>query len=204
MINMSETHPVTIYLLLTNKLGPQWLQYDMMIIDTIIKREFGIDEISEPTLNKILSIMTANQSDSVYVNAFAFEKSALGLCSKPLEMLKEQQEQLNMQDIVFTIDVLDRVTPYDDVYDNFGKEIMNFISDVLASKEIYIYSPTKIVSSPLEPAFNASLNEYLLKLHQYFYLHLVLVMMLMFILNGLILSIFQKILQAQFLFNIML
>lgn len=162
-LNMSETHPVTIYLLLTNKLGPQWLQYDMMIIDTIIKREFGIDEISEPTLNKILSIMTANQSDSVYVNAFAFEKSALGLCSKPLEMLKEQQEQLNMQDIVFTIDVLDRVTPYDDVYDNFGKEIMNFISDVLASKEIYIYSPTKIVSSPLEPAFNASLNEYLLK-----------------------------------------
>lgn len=161
--NSAETHPVTIYLMLTNKLGPQWLQYDMMIIDTIIKREFNINDISEPTLNKILAIMTANQSDSVYTNAYTFEKTAIALCSKPLVMLEEQQNRLNMQDIVFTIDVLDRVTPYDDVYDNFGKEIMNFISDVLAEKEIYIYSPTKIVSSPLEPAFNTSLNEYLLK-----------------------------------------
>lgn len=158
----SETHPVAIYLYLTEKLGVDWINYDMAIVDEIIKRELNLDDIPETTLNKVFAIMSANQSTNAYTNAHAFEKIVISLCAKPLDILANQMETISLQDVAFAIDVLDRVTPYDDIYDNFSKEVMNYMADLLSAKEIYIYNPTKIVSSPLEPAFNINLNEKLL------------------------------------------
>lgn len=162
-LKTSDAHPVAIYLILCQKFGMEWLQYDIAVMDDIVKSEFNIDELPETNSAKISAILMANQSDNVYVNAYAFEKTVLSLCSKPVDFLSSQVEDVSIQDIVFAIDVLDRVTPYDDIYDNFSKETLNYMATVLADKELYVYNPTNIVGSDLEPAFNETINELLIR-----------------------------------------
>lgn len=159
----SATHPVVIYLMLTSHFGTEWLTYDIAAIERIIKTEFNLEDIPETNLNKVIAILMANQSDNPYQNAYAFEKTILSLCSKPVDFLDNQVNSVLAQDIVFTIDVLDRVTPYDDIYDNFSNEVLNYIADVLSDKEMYTYNVINIVGSPMEPAFNEMLNENILK-----------------------------------------
>lgn len=157
--NSSSTHPVTLYLLLIKKIGIDALNYDPMIIGDIIKKAFGINSISEIVMDKIQVILMANQSMNIYTNAYAFEKAVLGLCSKPINFLASQKQDVKFQDLVFAIDVLDRITPFDDIYDNFSKEVINYMADVLSDNKIFVYCPTNILGSPLEPAFNEFLNE---------------------------------------------
>lgn len=157
-----NAHPVAIYLYLTTKLGLEWLTYEISIIESIIKAEFNLKDIPDSTLNKIMSILAANQSDNPFINAYSFEKVSLSLCSKSIDFLSKEVKNLSIQDVAFTLDVLDRVTPYDDIYDNFSAEVMNYMCDVLVDKDMYIYYPTNIISSPLEPAFTQLLNEMLL------------------------------------------
>lgn len=162
-LRTSDAHPVSIYLILCQRFGMEWLQFDIVIMEDIVKSEFNLDEIPETNLAKISAILMANQSDNVYINAYAFEKAVLSLCSKPVDFLQSQVNDINIQDIVFAIDILDRVTPYDDIYDNFSKETLNYMATVLANKEFYVYSPTNIIGSDLEPAFNETLNELLVR-----------------------------------------
>ena len=162
-LKTSDAHPVAIYLILCQRFGMEWLQYDIAVMEDIVKSEFDLDEIPETNSAKISAILMANQSDNVYINAYAFEKTVLSLCSKPVDFLQSQVEDINIQDIVFAIDVLDRVTPFDDIYDNFSKETLNYMATVLANKEIYVYNPTNIIGSDLEPAFNETLNELLVR-----------------------------------------
>lgn len=162
-LKTSEAHPVAIYLILSQRFGMEWLQYDIAVIEDIVKSEFGLDELPETNAGKISAILMANQSENVYTNAYAFEKAVLSICSKPVDFMQSQIEDINIQDIVFAIDVLDRVTPHDDIYDNFSKETLNYMANVLANKELYVYNPTNIIGSDLEPAFNETLNELLVR-----------------------------------------
>lgn len=159
----SNTHPVIIYLFLTVKLGLGWLNYDISIIERIIKAECNLEEIPEATLNKVYTILMANQSDNVYRLPYGFEKAVLSLTSKPVEFLEDQKESIKIQDIAYAIDVLDRVTPYDDIYDNFSDAVLNYICDVLSDQDMYVYNPTSIIGSEKEPIFNSLVNEKLLK-----------------------------------------
>lgn len=159
----SEAHPVAIYLILCQRFGMEWIGFDIAVMEDIVKSEFGIDEIPETNSAKISAILMANQSDNVYINAYAFEKTVLSLCSKPVDFLESQIDSISIQDIVFTVDILDRVTPYDDIYDNFSKETLTYIATVLAGKELYVYSPSNIIGSDLEPAFSETLNELLIR-----------------------------------------
>lgn len=162
-IKTSSTHPVLIYLLLIDRFGLEWLNYDIATINEIVRTEFEIDDFPEANKNKIMTILMANQSNTPFVNAYAFEKAVLSLCSKPIDFMKKEKEFINVQDIVFAIDVLDRVTPYDDIYDNFSLEVFNYIADVLSDNEMYVYRPTNIIMSQLEPVFTERLNEILIK-----------------------------------------
>lgn len=159
----SSTHPVVIYLMLTARFGTEWLTYDIAAIERIIKSEFEIEDMPEANLNKIIAILMANQSNNPYQNAYSFEKTVLSICAKPVDFMSNQVSSIQVQDIVFSIDVLDRVTPYDDIYDNFSNEVLNYIADVLSEKEMYVYNVTNIVGSPMEPAFNEILNDHVLK-----------------------------------------
>lgn len=162
-LTSSSIHPVVIYLFLLKHYGVEWLKFDIGIIEEILKREFELEEINDSSLNKIMTIMVANQSDSIYTNSYAFEKAVLSLCSKPVDFMNREKENISIQDIVFTIDVLDRVTKNDDIYDNFSAEVIDFIVTILSEKGMYLYSPTSIISSPLEPQFKEIINEFLLR-----------------------------------------
>lgn len=162
-LKTSSVHPVLLYLVLCDRFGLEWLQYDIAAINDIVRTEFDIDDLPEANKNKIMTIMMANQSNTPFENAYAFEKAVLSVCSKPIDFMKKEREFINIQDIVFAIDVLDRVTPYDDIYDNFSLEVFNYIADVLSDKELYIYSPTNIIMSELEPVFAERLNDVLIK-----------------------------------------
>lgn len=162
-LKTSSVHPVLLYLVLSERFGLEWLQYDIAAINDIVRTEFDIDDLPEANKNKIMTIMMANQSNTPFENAYAFEKAVLSVCSKPVDFMKKEKEFINVQDIVFAIDVLDRVTPYDDIYDNFSLEVFNYIADVLSDRELYIYSPTNIIMSELEPVFAERLNSALIK-----------------------------------------
>lgn len=162
----SETHPVILYLIMVEKFGIEWLTYDIAIIERIVKTGFNIEDIPETVLNKIISILVVNQSNNPFTNAYAFEKILLSFCSKPIDFFRNEKESISIQDVVFTIDIMDRVTPFDDIYDNFSGEVLNYISDTLSQKELYLYAPTNIISSPMEPAFNELLNGKLLEMNK--------------------------------------
>ncbi|MGL5715929.1 MAG: hypothetical protein ACRCX2_23135 [Paraclostridium sp.] len=160
----SDIHPVVYYLVLTNKYGFEWLKYDLSILEKIIRTGFGLDDdINIIAMDKIMAIHTANNSENVYKNAYCFEKITLSLCEKPVDFSTTTPELLNIDNIIYAIDVLDRVTPLDDIYDNFSPEVLSYICKVLSSNDIYIYNPSSIMSSPTEPAFNEMINEFLLR-----------------------------------------
>lgn len=164
IFHLSDIHPVVYYLALTKKFGVDWIKLDTAILQQTIEKSFGLTEsISDIAFNKIMAIHTANQSMNVYQNSFCFEKIILSLTDKPVDFFERDHSQLNIDDIVYSIDVLDRVTPFDDIYDNFSEEVFDYIASVLTDKQLYAYNPINILSSPMEPAFNDLLNEYLVK-----------------------------------------
>lgn len=161
----SSIHPVIYYLLLTQKLSTEWFNYDPMALVKIVESEFNLEEpLSDSALDKILSIQAANKSGAIYTVPHAFEKIVRAFNDKPVDFLEREDDDLDVDDFAFAIDVLDRVTPYDDVYDNFSAEVLDYISSALAKKDSRCYLPSYIVGSPLEPKFQELLNNSLLRI----------------------------------------
>lgn len=160
----SSIHPVIYYLLLTQRLSTEWFDYDPMALVKIVESEFNLEQpLSDSALDKILSIQAANKSDAVYSVPHAFEKVVRAFNDKPIDFLEREDDDLDVDDFAFAIDVLDRVTPYDDIYDNFSPEVLDYIASTLAKKDSRCYAPSYIVGSPLEPKFQEVLNEILLR-----------------------------------------
>lgn len=161
----SSIHPVIYYLLLTQKLSTEWFNYDPMALVKIVESEFNLEEpLSDSALDKILSIQATNKSEAIYTVPHAFEKVVRAFNDKPVDFLEREDEDLDVDDFAFAIDILDRVTPYDDIYDNFSPEVLDYISSALAKKDSRCYLPSYIVGSPLEPKFQEALNNSLLKI----------------------------------------
>lgn len=159
----TNIHPVIYYKLLTDKYGQDWFNFDLHALIKIIEDDFGLDEIGDIALNKIMSIQVLNKKDTiVYDSCHAFEKIMRSFINKPIDFLKREDDDIDIDDIAFCIDVMDRVTPNDDVYELLGPNIFDYIVSALSKREIYLFSPTEIVGSPTEPKFNILLNYSLL------------------------------------------
>lgn len=164
IFSISSTHPVIYFLVLTQKLKDKWFDYDPMALIKIIETEFKLTEpICDSALDKILSIKTANISNSVYEVPHAFEKVVRAFNNKPIDFLEKEDDDLDIDDFVFAIDVLNRVTPFDDIYDNFSPEVLDYIARVLAQRNTRCYAPSHVAFSPLEPTFQEIVNDVLLK-----------------------------------------
>lgn len=160
---LSEIHPVVYYIVLNNKYGLQWMEFDIDALLIMIQKDFQLtEEIGDIAMDKILAIHTLNNSERCYKLAFVFEKIVLSLTDKPVNFLEKEDSKLSMDDIVYAIDVMDRVTPLDDIYDNFSSEVLTYICNILANNEIYCYNPSNIISSPTEPAFTELVNDSLI------------------------------------------
>lgn len=160
----NDIHPVIYHLVLTSKYGLGWFSFMPESLMITIQKDFGlVEEIGDIPLNKILSVQIANKSMTIFESAFAFEKIINSFCNKPIDFFQKQEDFIDISDIIFTVDILDRVTPLDDIYDNFSPEVITFICNILAKSGIFVYYPTAIISSPLEPAFQDIINENLIK-----------------------------------------
>jgi hypothetical protein len=105
----------------------------------MIEKDFALKRpIDDIALNKILSIKVANSGDKVYLNRHAFEKVVRSFNDKPVDFMERETDDLDLQDFAVALDSLNRVTPYDNVYDNFSPEVYNYMAQVLADKENYI------------------------------------------------------------------
>lgn len=159
----SSIHPVIYFLALSKSFKDEWFNYDPMALIKIIEVEFKLTEpICDSALDKILSIQVANNSQSAYTTAHAFEKVVRAFNNKPIDFLEKEDDDLDIDDFVFAIDVLNRVTPHDDIYDNFSTEVIDYMCKVLAEKETRCYAPTHVAFSPLEPSFQEIVNDILL------------------------------------------
>jgi hypothetical protein len=133
-------HPVVYFLKLTQKYGFEWVDFSSHAIMQMIEKDFALKRpIDDIALNKILSIKIANSGDKVYLNRHAFEKVVRSFNDKPVDFMERETDDLDLQDFAIALDALNRVTPYDNVYDNFSPEVYNYMAQVLADKENYIW-----------------------------------------------------------------
>ena len=159
----NDIHPVVYFLILTQKYGFAWFDFDPTALVKIIEDDFNVSEgIESVPLNKILSIQVANNSDTPFNSYHAFEKVIRSFAGKKIDFLKRESDDLDISDIAFAIDILDRVTPNDDIYDNFSPDIFDYLTKILSENENYTYMPSMIVGSPSESQFNEILNYSLL------------------------------------------
>lgn len=160
----NDIHPGVYYVALNKKYGLEWMSYEQDPLMVIIEKDFNLTEgISDIPLNKILSIQVCNTSEMPYQSRHAFEKVIRSFSNKPIDFLKRETDDMNEVDIAFGIDIMDRITPYDDIYDNFSQDVFSHIVQILAQKDLRAYMPSAITGSEKEPEFNEAVNNALLK-----------------------------------------
>lgn len=164
MFLKSGIHPVIYFLELNKKYGLDWITYDPEALIKMITADYNLPvEIDDSALNKILCIQIANNNRITYENPHVFEKAVRAFNDKPIDFMQAENSDLNVDDFAFAIDILDRVTPYDDIYDNFNGEVLGYIATSLTKVNSKVYLPSYILGSPMEPQFTEALNEVLLK-----------------------------------------
>jgi len=161
IFELSTIHPLVYKAVLDKKYGKQWVNFDSYATVRIIEKDFLQGrQINDIALNKIIAIQTVNAPENIiFTNHHAFEKAVRCFTDKPIDFLRRENEDLDISDFVFAIDIIQR-SMYDgsDVYQKFSAEVIQYIADVLAKKEIYTYEPMENKKTSMEPAFCALLN----------------------------------------------
>jgi hypothetical protein len=159
-----DIHPAIYFMALTKKYTIEWMNFDIDVLISIIEKDFNLENgIEDTALNKILSIQTCNTSQIPYQSLHAFEKIIRCFNNKPVNFLEREINDMGMVDIAFGIDIMDRVTPYDDIYDNFSNEVFGHIIQILANSDVRFFLPSAITKSEKEPEFYDKLNGGLLE-----------------------------------------
>jgi RNAse (barnase) inhibitor barstar len=159
----ANIHPVIYFLVLTRKYTADWITWEPAALINVLEKDFGLKEgVADIPLNKILSIQVANKSDAAYVQHHAFEKVIRSFNNKPVDFLTRQTGDMTMEDLAFGLDMLEQVTPHDDIYDNFSDNVMDHMVDILVAEESKLYYPMSITGTKLEQDFVKELNVRLL------------------------------------------
>lgn len=155
-------HPAIYFLLLTSKYGYEWVDFDSAALIQIIEKEFALTRpIGDIPINKIFSIKASNNGHVAYTSRHVFEKIIRSFNNKPIDFLTRENNDLNLEDFIFGLDAMNRVTPYDNIYDNFSPEVYDYIVKVLADKENYVWG-VNVTGTPEEEQFITILNYSLL------------------------------------------
>lgn len=158
----NDISPIVYFLLLTSKYGHEWVNFDNTALISIIEKDFYLTRsIGDIPLNKIYSVKVANISDTIYESRHAFEKVIRSVNNKPIDFFVRENTDLNLEDFVFGLDIINRVTPYDNIYDNFSPEVYDYMVKVLANREIYAWT-VNVTGTEEENQFITMLNYSLL------------------------------------------
>lgn len=157
---VSNIHPVIYYLVLMLKYDMDWVDFVPTAIPAILEKDFGLSApISDGALNKIYSIQVVNRTQNVFESPHALEKVIRAFNDKPIDFtIKEGSEP---SEIAFAIDIINRVTPNDNIYDNFSDYVHEYITDSCIKNNVFYFAPT-IIDTKEELDFVNSINESIL------------------------------------------
>lgn len=139
-------HPIQILLDLRRHFGYEWPEWDQVVLLKKVEQEFG--DVSEVTVNKILSIQVALVRDSTWIDMDVFEKTGVSFSNKiPIWGILQP---LDLDEMAFTCGVLDRIEDMD-AEENpnrmYGDEVRGYISAVLLDNGVFVTPP----NCPLPP-----------------------------------------------------
>lgn len=155
----STTHPKIYYLVLNNRFGKEWIEYDPEALIKIIETEFGLTEaIYDRALDKILCIHNICNSTDCLTNSFIFEKTARALNHKPISFT-EWEYNLTPGELVNALQIIDELTPTNDIFDDLSEQVVSYISKAFVIGDCRAILPNRnIISSDLEQRFFEILN----------------------------------------------
>ena len=155
----ADVHPIIYFDLLNQKYGAEWYHLDPYVLIKNIEVDFTKNvPIDSDALNKILSIQSLNNSSTPYSSYHAFEKIVRSFNDKAIDFERRENEDLDSFSFAFAIDIMEKVTPTIDVYGRFSPDVIDYIAQTLAKREIYLYAPTVGVYTPYREYFISILN----------------------------------------------
>lgn len=161
----NNIHPMIYFEELTKRYGNDWLSFDPDILIDEIEKDYKT-KVEEIPMNKILTVQLLNVSSYPFVNPFCFEKCVRSLNDKPIDF-EEWQTNNSGGEIMFAIQVMDDLTPGDNIFDNFSELVVKYIVDILAAQDYYtITVKDSVINSELEKNFFDILNSDLLAARQ--------------------------------------
>lgn len=156
----ANIHPLIYYDLLMKQYGEVWIDVEAQVLIRLIEQNFTDGEpINQAALNKVLSLQAVNKAELVYTSMHAFEKVVRSFSSKPIDFERKESEDISVVDLAFGIDVLQKSTTHTDIYGVFSPDVIQYIADTVAARDVYGFYPQYPgVPTLFQDAFELILN----------------------------------------------
>ena len=146
---MNEVNPVIYDRILTKKYGKSWTEIDLPAIIKMIEVDFSLNESGIPDipLNKIMSVYTCFSQETLnaFVRPLAFEKIVRSFNDLPIDFLRQETDGIGVNELVYGIYVYEKLMERVgiDVYTLFSDEILQYIAELLYSKDVIVLLPLR-------------------------------------------------------------
>jgi len=159
----TEVHPM-IYAKVLDKKYKNWTSYDPEVLISEIERDFAIEDtgVNDLVLNKILTIQALRKSAMMFSDPLYFEKCVRSLTDKPVDFERWQPDNTG-EEIMWTLQMMDSLTPGQDIFDNLSEDVEDYIIMCLVNQEYRtMLVKQSIINSEYERQFFETLNDDLL------------------------------------------
>lgn len=149
----------TYYALFNKKYGTEWIDYDTEEFIKIVELDFNLDKPIPPiVLDKMFTLQNICSTNDCLENAFIFEKTCRTVNDKPVDF-SEYEYNLTAVELMKALQIIDELTPNNDIFDDFTEEVMTYLTKALVVADCRCIAPNrKIISSDLEEKFFQTLN----------------------------------------------
>lgn len=148
------------YTLFNRKYGTKWIDFDTEQFIKIVELDFNLDKPIPPiVLDKMFVLQNICSTNDCLKNAFIFEKTCRTINDKPVDF-SEYEYNLTAVELMKALQVIDELTPNNDIFDDFTEEVMTYLTKALVVADCRCIAPNRnIISSDLEEKFFQTLNK---------------------------------------------
>lgn len=148
------------YTLFNKKYGTSWIDFDTEQFIKIVELDFNLDKPIPPiVLDKMFILQNICSTNDCLRNAFIFEKTCRTINDKPVNF-SEYEYNLTAVELMKALQVIDELTPNNDIFDDFTEEVMTYLTKALVVADCRCIAPNRnIISSDLEEKFFQTLNK---------------------------------------------
>lgn len=149
----------TYYALFNKKYGTEWIDFDTEEFIKIVELDFNLEKPIPPiVLDKMFTLQNICSTNDCLENAFIFEKTCRTVNDKPVDF-SEYEYNLTTVELMKALQIIDELTPNNDIFDDFTEEVMTYLTKALVVADCRCIAPNrKIISSDLEEKFFQTLN----------------------------------------------